>query len=73
MAMISIGPYRRDLVGKSLFHFAEILFGIAFASVLFSAHSILVKIAFCAFIVLLFTMAVVACPHEPPGTEERDA
>jgi len=59
-------PYRRDLVAKSLFRMAEILWGALFVSVLFSPLRWSLKLVAVTMTVLIFGLAWVTSPKQPP-------
>ena len=65
-------PYRRDLIAKSLFRCSEILFGVSFASILFSPLPVLLKVALVCLNVLLFGAGVGLSPKTSPTKETDD-
>lgn len=65
-------PYRRDLVAKSLFKMSEILWGILFASILFSGLPNRIKLAVSVIIVLVFIAGWLWSPPKPPERDHAD-
>ena len=59
-------PYRRDVVAKSLFRMAEILWGALFVSILFSKLRAFLKLATIAGFVILFFVAWFVIPSKSP-------
>lgn len=63
--------YRRDLVAKSLFRMAEILWGALFVSILLSPLHPLAKLAMVVLLVIIFGTAWRLSPSQPPK-ESKD-
>lgn len=68
-----IGLYRRDLIGKSLFRWAEILGGASFVYVWISPTVPLVQKIVCGICVFgVFLVELLVIPKNPPAKEFKD-